>query len=426
MKSIQNLSNLNVFMVGIGGISMSGLAKILFSMGNKVSGSDRQSSDITFYLKSIGIEVFIGHSDKNITKDIDLVVFSGAIKNDNPELVVAKNLGLKVIERSELLGLISSKYSNVIAISGTHGKTTTTAMIGEIFKNARLNPTIHLGGISVNLKSNTIIGQKDYFILEACEYRNSFRFLKPTCAVITNIEADHLDYYKTYDSIKKAFNNFANNSKYVINENDYSVKNIKFENEGYAYDVYFKNEFFSSIRLNMLGLHNVKNSLFAIAVANYYGIDKKIIVDSLSQFNGVERRYEKIGYINKTPVIIDYAHHPTELKNSIAGIECVYKKILCVFQPHTYSRTLDFFDEFVEVLKCKNLILFKTYSAREKEIIGGRAEDLFNAINSTCTYCNNIDELINEIEKQVCNFDCILVLGAGDLADKLKSILKAR
>jgi len=411
-------------MVGIGGISMSGLAKILHSMGTEVSGSDHQISYVTENLQSIGIPVFSKHSSKNITKDIDLVVFSGAIKQTNPEIIKAKKLGIKVIERSELLGLLSKNYKNVIAISGTHGKTTTTAMIGEIFVNAGLSPTIHIGGKSVNLMSNTIVGDQEYLIVEACEYRNSFKFLKPNCSVITNIDSDHLDYYKNLDAIQKAFNNFAKNSQYVINENDYEVKNLQLENSSYIYDVYYKGKFYLSVKLNMLGIHNVKNSIFAIAVAHYYGIDKDIIAKSLNNFKGVERRYEKITNINGTPIILDYAHHPTEIKNSIAGIECVYKKILCIFQPHTYSRTLKLFDQFVEVLRGKNLILYKTYAAREEEIIGGRSEDLFNAINTSCTFCSNIDELLLEVKKQITNFDCLLVLGAGDLADKLKTTFK--
>lgn len=443
MKNLKNLKNLHVFFVGIGGISMSGLAKLLFSNGTKVSGSDIGHSPEISSLQKLGIKIYTCHSDNNITKDIDIVVFTGAVKPDNQELLQAKKLNIKVVERSEFLAYIASLYKNVIAISGTHGKTTTTAMIGCIFQLADKQPTIHLGGESIDLKNNTIIGDCKYFIVEACEYRNSFRFLHSDTAIITNIECDHLDYYKNLHDIEDSFCNFASKSNYLIKADevnvthsnimsigsDWVVANIAFSDFGYDYNVIFKNQLFGHFRLNMLGVHNVINSLFAIAVSYHYGIDKKIIYGALKNFKGVARRYEKIGEIKgdkNIPVIIDYAHHPTEIKKSYNGIKEVYKNILVVFQPHTYSRTIKLFDEFISILSdIDNLILFKTYPAREEEVVGGRAIDLYVALdNKKVSYSDNQIDVINAIKNKVKTkkYDAVLVLGAGDLAENLRNI----
>jgi len=440
MKIKEKLDFSSVFMIGIGGISMSGLAKLLLKNNIHVSGSDTTDSNIIQELKDLGIEINIGHDERNIHSKLDLVVYTGAINESNCEIKKAKYLGIKVIERSELLGIIARQFDHVIAISGTHGKTTTTAMIGEIFVSAGFDPTIHLGGKSTNLQTNTYIGSDNYLIVEACEYRNSFASLHPECAVILNIESDHLDYYKDYNAIKLSFDNFAvqstsliTNKDCNINHNniqlidDYSIKNLIVKDKGYNYDVYYNDELLIHIRLNMIGLHNVYNSLYAIAVARKYAIDCKIISSALGNFRGVDRRYEKIGYINNIPIIIDYAHHPTEIKTSFQGIKSFYKNPYVVFQPHTYSRTISLMNDFVAVLeKINNLILFKTYSAREKEIIGGRAEDLFDKLKCKCSYVDNIEGLLKILS---CNnkseFDCILVLGAGDLADCLKSYLSS-
>ena len=435
MKFNDNLASTYVFMIGIGGISMSGLAKILAKNGYKVLGSDTSINSITQELESMGIQVFHGHNENNIDNSIGIIVYSGAISHDNCEIRRAKELGIKMVERSEFLGQIAKHYSHIIAISGTHGKTTTAAMIGEIFVNAGLNPTIHLGGRSSNLGTNTLIGGDNYFIVEACEYRESFLSLYPELTVITNIECDHLDYYKDYIEIKLAFENFAKQSRTLICDStyqiahsdliaidNYSVENLEFKDGRYEYDIYFSGKLLTHIRLNMIGTHNVTNSVFATAVAHYYGISPDIISESLCNFNGVERRYQKIGYFGSISVIIDYAHHPTEIKKSVEGIKSVYKNPLVVFQPHTYSRTYKLFEKFIDVLKnIENLILFKTYPAREKEFIGGRAEDLAVELK-TRILATTLDQLVDQlyIECEHKPIDCILVLGAGDLADKLK------
>ena len=439
MKNIKNLANLHVFFIGIGGISMSGLAKMCLSQGAKVSGSDEGESPQLQELESLGVAVCHKHNATNILKDIDIVVYTVAIRLDNPELLAAKALGLKIYERAEFLGKIASKYKNVISISGTHGKTTTTAMIGEIFARAGRNPTIHIGGKSINLQDTTIIGERDYFIVEACEYKNSFRFIKSTTALITNVELDHVDYYKDYNHILSCFRAFACKSQQIILDmeldirhksridigKDYRVVNIKYNNLGYDFDVLQYDNFYAHFRLNLLGEHNVHNALYAIATGIQYDIPKDTIIEAISQFKGVERRYENIGNIGKTPIIIDYAHHPSEIASSIKGILDVFRSPLFIFQPHTYTRTLALFNDFVSVLsRLSRLVLYSTYPAREEEIMGGRAEDLSLALGCECF--QDMKSLIDMITKtcQSDDIDAIIVLGAGNIADKLKNYFK--
>ena len=416
---------------------MSGLCKLSHHFGAHVLGSDSGDNPEIDNLKLMGIQVHNTHSADNITNNIDIVVYTSAIKQDNPEYIRAKSLGITLLERSEFLGIISNLYSHIIAVSGTHGKTTTTAMIGEIFVTAGLGPTIHIGGESIGLKGNTVIGDNQYFIVEACEYKESFRYLKPAISVITNIELDHLDYYKDYSAIHTAFQKFADNSDSVITSmdcnikhnnmtiifGDWEIKTCKFLCGGYNYNVNKKGELYDTFRLNMLGYHNVINSLFAIAVADKCGIDKSTINRAISSFIGVGRRYETIyTYSSGCRIIIDYAHHYTEIENSVVGIKDVFDKILVVFQPHTYSRTAKLFNEFVDTLSAiDNLVLYKTYPAREELITGGTAEDLYNAVTSkNKEYFDDLDSLITFINSNSYKFDCVLVLGAGDLALDLK------
>lgn len=437
MKNINNLSKITIFFIGIGGISMSGLAKIVKNCGGNVQGSDITENEEVLKLRQIGVDVHIGHNEKNITNDIDIVVYSGAIGSDNVEIIKAKKLNIKLYERSEFLGILSENFKNVIAISGTHGKTTTTSLVGWIFQNAKLFPTIHLGGNSIDLGSNTIIGKNDYFIVEACEYRESFKYLNPQISVITNIEKDHLDYYKNYKNLHNAFQKFANNSSVVVLKNkakinhistikngiDYKIKNIVFSNLGYDFDVYKYNKKYLHLRLNVLGKYNIENALNALIVADFYNIDKEIIASAISSFRGVDRRNEVIGILSNTPIIIDYAHHPTEIKCSTQALKDVYNNVLYIFQPHTYSRTLTLMKDFVNVLtNLDNLIIFKTYSARENEIMGGRAEDLHLNLSKSL-YAENIKDVIDYIEDNINNYNCVVILGAGDLGINIKKYL---
>ncbi len=438
MKNLKEFNKLHIYFIGIGGISMSGLAKLAAYFGAVVEGSDIGINNPQLRnLSSLGVKVKHTHSADNISREVDLVVYTSAISIDNPEYVRALELSIRTIERSEFLGVIASLYDTVVAISGTHGKTTTTAILGEILVEAGLNPTIHLGGESNNLKANTIVGDNKYLVLEACEYKESFRYLKPNIAVITNIELDHLDYYRDYREVYNAFNNFAQNSELVFASSEsgilhknqhlifeeWQVKGLECVGGGFNYNVLYKGVFYGTFRLNMLGVHNVYNSLFAIAVADALGIGVDIISRAVSNFRGVGRRYETIhSFDSGCRVIIDYAHHYTEIENSVKGIEDIYKNILVIFQPHTYSRTLKLFDEFVETLsKYKHLIIFQTYPAREQILEGGTAEELFEAITSSDKlYMSEVDELFEYITRHESSYDCVLILGAGDLAEKVK------
>ena len=439
MKKLEDFNGLHIYFIGIGGISMSGLAKLTAHFGAIVEGSDvGKNNQQIENLQNLGVKVNPFHSAENIKNNLDLVVYTSAISTNNPEYCRAIELGIRTIERAEFLGIISQFYKTAIAVSGTHGKTTTTAILGEILIEAGLEPTIHLGGESNNLRDNTVVGKRDFLVLEACEYKESFKYLRPQISVITNIELDHLDYYKDYRQIYNAFNNFAGNSGCVfassesgiLHKNqhliftDWQVKNLEFVGNGYNYNVLHKGIFYGTFRLNMLGVHNVHNSLFAIAVADTLGVDRDVISKAISNFKGVGRRYETIyTFGNGCRVIIDYAHHYTEIENSVRGIEEIYKNILIIFQPHTYSRTLKLFDEFVSTLsKYETVILFETYPAREEVMRGGTAEDLYKAITSKDKmYMRNIDELVEYICQSSSTHNCVLVLGAGDLAERLKS-----
>lgn len=437
MKNLQFLKDLDIYFVGIGGISMSGLAKLSLHFGARVSGSDSGCSGEIGILRGLGIKVNSAHLADNISSDIDILVFSGAIREDNPELIRGRELGLKMMERSEFLGKIAECFEKVIAISGTHGKTTTTALLGLIMSYAGLNPTIHIGGESRDFHDNTSIGGHTYLLLEACEYRESFRYLSPYIGVITNIDFDHVDYYQNVEMLYSAFARFASKcASLIIDEKtsfahpnvstiggDWEVKNIEYMGGGYSFNVYYMGEYFHTFRLNCLGLHNVTNALCAIAVAEKLGVAKDTMERAIADFKGVERRYETIATLDGgCRVIVDYAHHPTELRHSIDGLKGVYSRVLYVFQPHTFSRTLGLFDEFRGVLnELENLVLFKTYPAREKYISGGSARDLFDSLDvENKAYIEDIAGLIKVIELNKDKCDCVLILGAGDLADKLK------
>lgn len=451
MESINKNMYKSIHFIGIGGVSMSALAYFMLKKGVFVSGSDLKPNDFTAKLERVGALIYFGHSPSNIPHNCDLIVFTGAVSKDNPEYAEGNIRGVKMMERSEFLGYVSKMYKNVIAVSGTHGKTTTTSMIGEIFINAHLNPTIHLGGESESFGGNFYKGDDEIFITEACEYRNSFRFLNPTTALITNIEKDHTDFYKNMQEISMAFSRFANNSSTVVvfenieiqeyidrkvnivhcgfdGENEILGYNLKKNKAGcYAFDVSHNNTYIGHFELGVIGLHNAKNALCAIAIAFLYGVDYGVVYTTLKNFKGVKRRYEKIGEYKGVPVVCDYAHHPTEIENSIKGALTSHKKVLCIFQPHTYSRTLSLIDEFSTCFKgVHRLVIYKTYPARENPIDGGRAIDLLNNIKNLRGrkfYCYSkrcLERTLKDMDK---SYDLILVLGAGDIYDICKKII---
>lgn len=305
--------------IGIGGISMSALAKYLANENNIVTGSD-----INPEVELEGIKVFVGHSADNIDNP-DFVVYNTAITETNPEIIKAKEKNITLLTRAELLAEIANKHKNIISVSGVHGKTTTTEMIAEVFIQAGLNPTVHLGGISNYFNSNILIGEKNYFITEACEYKNSFLTLKSSLGVILNIEPEHLDFFKTFNDMQSSFKAFALASKNVVasaemcpktiiykNENGYNVRNIlTLSNGKLCFDCYYKNKFLDTIILNAFGIHNIDNALACIATCRKFKINLTHIKKALKNFKGVKRRME---VIQTNPLVIhDYAHHPTEL-----------------------------------------------------------------------------------------------------------------
>ena len=444
-NNLKNLKN-KVFFVGIGGISMSALATLTRSLGAEIAGSDAVKSEQTDALMK-KCKVFIGHNKNNIKQfKPNLVVYTGAIKNDNPELEFAKNEGIQTMERSEFLGHICKMYNNVVAVSGTHGKTTTTAMIGQIFVCAGLNPTIHVGGVCLNFDSNLVVGDNNYFITEACEYKRSFEHIYSTLGVVTNIECDHMDCYQNLQDLKQSFTKFLNNSKScvvdcmcdVVNKTkcknvytfgcdnaNYFAKNIVQTNNSLCFDVYENGKYLSNFKLNVMGEYNVKNALVAIAVARVFDVNITAIYDGLNSFLGVERRNEKLGEIGGKMVFADYCHHPTEIANSIKNFTSKFKDVLCVFQPHTYSRTVALLRDFSICFKgVKKLVIFKTYPAREEYSFVGSETNLFNNVkNKNKLLIMDENELIKHLKNETKNYDCVIVLGAGDVYNIVKNKL---
>lgn len=421
----------NYYFIGIGGISMSALAKLLFDKGYGVMGSDACKSKETEKLKKLGIKVNYKPNIKDVELS-DIVVTSSAISDDNKELKEAERLNKQILTRGELLGQISKTYKHVIAVSGAHGKTTTTALIAHIFMEAGLQPTVHIGGIMQGYESNLIEGKNKFFITEACEYKDNFLNLHPDFSVILNIEPEHLDYFKTFENVKKSFKQFAKQSKNFIAQEglfdkgltlgkDYTYSNFLETINGIEFDYYKNNTFVFHVKCPLHGKHNVFNILAAIAVAEKYNIYGQLTQKALASFKGVKRRSESYQFKNNSKLIFDYAHHPTEIKCSINSIKKFCKgDLIVIFQPHTYSRTKKLFSEFLQAFDgADKLIIFKTYPAREKYDRAGSAKILAKALNKNkkCRYSTNYCILKKLNVKQD---DCVLVLGAGDFYDKCK------
>lgn len=464
MASIDNIKNIHF--VGIGGISMSGLAEIMLNAGYNVTGSDLNSSKIIDRLSTKGAKISIPHSPDNV-EGSELVVYTAAVKKDNSELVRAAELAIPVMDRAEFLGIIMKRHKYGIAISGCHGKTTTTSMTSLIFKNANLDPTILLGGELDAINGNVMVGKSDYFITEACEYFDSFLKFFPFVGAILNIEEDHLDYFKDIEHIMSSFNKFvelipadgtlvacADNENtmkiaasaackvltYGIQSNaDYKADNITYDQLGHpSYDVVFRGSSLGRFSLNIPGQHNILNSLAAIAIAVNAGIDIEIIKSSVMEFRGTYRRFDIKGTQNSITVIDDYAHHPTAIKATLdAALQFPHKKVWCVFQPHTYSRTRALFDDFAQSFyKADKAIIADIYSAsRERDNGDIHSRDLVNAVNinsGNALYMNNFEEIADLIAKEAQPGDIVFTMGAGDIfnlgymiLDKLKQDTRA-
>lgn len=428
---------------------MSALAQILNREKFYVQGSDLAENDEVKKLKKKGIKVFDCHNKNNVD-GCDVVVYSSAIKDDNPELSLAKEKGLILIKRAELLGMIAESYKTVIAVAGSHGKTTTTAMLAEIFMQAGVKPTLHIGGSLKSISSNYKLGNKKFFITEACEYKDNFLYIKPDIAVVLNEDSDHLDYFGSIDGVKHSFYNFAdsvrdggiviasgddNNSKELFKlknvssfglskKSDLYAKNIKEYKPGYfKFDVYLCGHKLGDIELNILGQHNVYNALASVLVSIACGIDFCDIKFALENFSGVERRCEKIGSINGAVIYHDYAHHPSQIEKMIEMAKCLTKttggKIITVFEPHTYSRTKFLLEDFAKSFSKSDYVLFApVYSAREDESEGKNSLELAAETEKFVEhteYYGSYIEIENRIKKLANTDDIVLILGAGTI-----------
>lgn len=440
------------YFIGIGGISMSGFAKLLHENGFTVKGSDSQKSKITKHLDSLGINIVYGQSSENITKDIDFIVYTAAISPDNPELIAAKQLEIPLLSRAAMVGQIMKNYKNAIGISGTHGKTTTTSMLAHVFLAAGKDPTISVGGILDAIQGNIRIGHSENFITEACEYTNSFLEFCPTAEIILNIDADHLDFFKDIDDIRHSFQKYTSllpeNGVLVINseipdykeitdglpcqvitfglnkEAEYSAADISYHDKGLGSFELVHNGIKTGdkINLNVGGEHNISNALSVIALSLYYGIPMEQIKEGLSTFCGTKRRFEVKGSFNGVTVIDDYAHHPTEIKAALQTAERFpHKHLWCVFQPHTYSRTKALLKEFAQILsQAENVVLADIYAAREADpgdISSITLQEEIRKLGKEVYYFPSFGEIEDFLSKKCMNGDLLITIGAGNVVN---------
>lgn len=438
-----------IHFIGIGGISMSGLAEILLSQGYKISGSDMKPSDITQKLESLGVKIFSGHDKANI-EGADLVVYTAAVKESNPELAAARRSGVTCIDRATLLGLIMKRYNRGITVSGTHGKTTTTSMISMIMLEAGKDPTIHIGGQLAAINGTTKTGGKEFFIAEACEYCDSFLKFFPYMAVILNIEYDHADYFKDIDHVRSSFLKYMKlvpeDGYVVVNADDESIlkmleqlkcreitfslkspdadwaaTNIKYDSHGCAsYTLVNKGRELGEIKLSIPGIHNVSNSLAAAAACHTLGCSFEDIKAALGLFTGTHRRFEPKGEAGGIKVIDDYAHHPTEVRSTLkAASEGDYGKVWCVFQPHTYSRTKALLEEFaVAFADADSIILADIYAAREQDpgdINSAMLAEKVKGKGKHALYIKGFDAIVEHLKENAKTGDIIITMGAGDI-----------
>ena len=448
---------IHIFFMGIGGISMSGLAEILLSEGFRVSGADRQKSPLTEALSEKGAAIYYGQKKENLASAPDLIVYTSAIREDNPEFIAGNELGIPFLTRAQLLGQMMKNYKIPIAVSGTHGKTTTTSMLSQILLNADTDPTLSIGGIYQAIGGNIRVGGSDYFVTEACEYTNSFLSFFPKVGIILNIEEDHLDFFKDLDDIRNSFHEFAKllpaGGTLVINGDiphveqitdslscevvtfgtsscDYVPSNITYDEFGHpSFDLKGPDGKTRSYALRVPGLYNVYNAAAAVATAELLGIDAQIIREALSDFKGTDRRFEYKGQMNGITIIDDYAHHPTEITATLhAAQNYPHKTIWCVFQPHTYSRTKAFLPEFAEALSIADkIVLADIFAAREKDTLGISSETLRKEIENRgheCYYFPTFAEIENFLIENCTKGDLLITMGAGDVVKIGENLLR--
>ena len=454
-----------IHFIGIGGISMSGFAEYLHTLGFKVSGSDAHQSKITDHLESLGIKFFLGQRASNITPDIDVVVFTAAIAPDNEEFVEVIQKNIPMLNRAEMIGQVMLNFEDAIAISGTHGKTTTTSLLSLIFMEENLDPTISVGGILDAIGGNIRMGKSEHFITEACEYTNTFLHFNPKRAIILNIDADHLDFFKDLDDIRNSFHKFAKllpkDGQLFINGEidryqeltsdldcevltygiidpkyrktnltyDIAADNITFDERSVgSYDLYYKGKYIDRIQLNIIGLHNVSNSLPAIGIALEVGIPVETIKKALFSFANSKRRFEYKGQIGGVTVIDDYAHHPTEVTATLTAAQNYpHKNLWCVFQPHTYTRTRQHLTEFAQALSLADkIVLADIYASREKDPGDISSKDLMNELiklGKEVYHFHSFDEIENFLLQNCINGDLLITMGAGDIVSVGEKLL---
>ena len=433
------------YLIGIGGVSMSSLADVLHGMGINISGSDMNDNPNSRALREKGIEIFIGHSAENMSEDIDFVVRTAAVHDDNPEIIYAHEHSIPVFERTQAWGAISKDYSNALCISGTHGKTTTTSMCTHILMAADRDPTVMIGGTLPLLNAGHRVGKGNTIIMEACEYYNSFLSLHPTVAVILNIEADHLDFFKDLKDVEESFRAFGQrvpqeegyvvanyddaNTMETIKDIDRKVltfglsknadvyaENITFLGSTTQFDIMYKGNLFTDVTLHVPGMHNVMNALAATAASICIGIKPHAVKYGLAGFNGAGRRFEFKGKYNGADIYDDYAHHPSELQalmDAVANLN--YQRSIVVFQPHTYTRTAALFDDFIKELRRPDvLLLAEIFAAREQNTIGISSASLAKEIEGSSFY-PSFDELETVLRAIARPGDIILTVGAGDV-----------
>ncbi len=438
--------NKKIHFIGIGGISMSGIALLLIK-DNKITGSDKSDSEITRDLIKKGVNITIGH-DLKLIKEADIIVYTAAISKEDPELVLAKELNKELYDRSVFLGLLTKDYKNTLCVAGTHGKSTTTGFLSSIFLKAKLDPTIQIGAILKEINSNALAGGKDYFLMEACEYVDSFLHFFPTSSIITNIDEDHLNYFKNLDNIKKSFfkysslvpsngyliiNNDDENSKelknvktniitYGINNKaNYMAKNINYDSHGFPiFDIYLNDTFLINMELSLLGDYNIYNALSAFALSHQYIDDLEVIKNGIKSYHGVKRRFELLGKYKNIRIYDDYAHHPSEIKSTYsATTKTPHNKNWAVFQAHTFSRVHLHLDAFIDALeKFDKIIVAPIFGSREYNVYNVSPISFVTKLKERgkeVIFIEDFDDIVAYLRENAEDGDIVITLGAGDI-----------
>ncbi len=448
----------HVYFIGIGGISMSGLAEILLAQGFTVSGSDARPSALTSLLEERGAAVHYGQRRENISGDIDVAVYTAAIHADNPEYARVQELGIPCLSRAQLLGQMMRNYETPIAVSGTHGKTTTTSMISQILLDANTDPTISVGGILKAIHGNIRVGGSELFVTEACEYTNSFLSFFPRIGLILNVEEDHLDFFRDLEDIRCSFRRFAqllpNDGLLIINggiekheeltcglscpvitfglseKEDYYCTEISYDESACpSFLLHCPDGNPVPVHLSVPGEHNILNALASLALADQLGLDRNAAAASLGTFHGTDRRFEYKGVSNGFTIIDDYAHHPTEIAATLrAAAHYPHKRLWCVFQPHTYTRTKAFLADFAKSLSLADrVILADIYAARETDTLGVSSRDLqkeIEKLGKECAYFHTFEEIESFILQNCSTGDLLITMGAGDVVNVGEALLK--